>query len=123
MGQRVVHFEITADDPKRAAEFYKKVFGWELNDYGGPFTYILAATGDKPTPGIDGAIMDRIESKQAVVNTIDVANYEDGARAVEEAGGKVTTPKTAVPSVGWFSYCTDTEGNLFGIMQADAEAK
>jgi predicted enzyme related to lactoylglutathione lyase len=123
MGQRVVHFEITADDPKRAAEFYKKVFGWELNDYGGPFTYILAATGDKATPGIDGAIMDRIESKQAVVNTIDVANYEDGARAVEEAGGKVTTPKTAVPSVGWFSYYTDTEGNLFGIMQADAEAK
>jgi uncharacterized protein len=123
MGQRVVHFEITADDPKRAAEFYKTVFGWELTDYEGPFTYILAATGDKQTPGIDGAIMDRIDSKQAVVNTLDVANYEDAAKAVEEAGGKVTTPKTAVPTVGWFSYCTDTEGNVFGIMQADAEAK
>jgi predicted enzyme related to lactoylglutathione lyase len=123
MGQRVVHFEITADDPKRAAEFYKKVFGWELNDYGGPFTYILAGTGDKETPGIDGAIMDRIESKQAVVNTIDVPRYEDAAQAVIDAGGKVNGEKTAVPNVGWFSYCTDTEGNVFGIMEADANAK
>ena len=80
MGQRVVHFEITADDPKRAAEFYKKAFGWEINDWGGPFTYILAGTGDKAQPGIDGAILDRQDSKQAVINTIDVPNFEEGAK-------------------------------------------
>ena len=27
---RVVHFEITADDPERAADFYGKVFGLSL---------------------------------------------------------------------------------------------
>jgi uncharacterized protein len=123
MGQRVVHFEITADDPKRAAEFYKKAFGWEINDWGGPFTYILAGTGDNSQPGIDGAILDRQDSKQAVINTIDFPNFEEGARAVEEAGGKVTMPKSAVPNVGWFAYCTDTEGNYFGILEADTEAK
>ena len=32
-------------------------------------------------------------------------------------------PKTAVPKVGWFAYCTDTEGNVFGIMVVDAAAK
>ncbi len=31
--------------------------------------------------------------------------------------------KQAIPNVGWFAYCTDTEGNLFGIMQADPEAR
>ena len=120
---RMIHFEITADDPKRAAEFYKKVFGWETNDYGGPFTYILATTGPKDEPGIDGAFMDRNDSKQAVINTVDVAKFEDAAKAVEEAGGKVHQEKTAVPGVGWFAYCTDTEGNYFGIMEADTEAK
>jgi predicted enzyme related to lactoylglutathione lyase len=29
---RLSHFEITADDPDRAAEFYRKAFGWELKD-------------------------------------------------------------------------------------------
>jgi len=32
-------------------------------------------------------------------------------------------PKTAIPGVGHFAYCEDTEGNLFGVMQADKNAK
>jgi predicted enzyme related to lactoylglutathione lyase len=31
--------------------------------------------------------------------------------------------KTAIPGVGYFAYCEDTEGNLFGVMQADGKAK
>ena len=77
---RVSHFEITADDPKRAAEFYRQAFGWDVKDWGGPFTYLLATTGDKSTPGIDGAILDRNDYRQGVINTIDVNNWEAGAR-------------------------------------------
>jgi hypothetical protein len=29
----------------------------------------------------------------------------------------------AIPGVGWQAYCKDTEGNLFGIHQADTNAK
>ena len=28
-----------------------------------------------------------------------------------------------IPTVGWLAYGKDTEGNLFGMMQADAAAK
>ena len=31
--------------------------------------------------------------------------------------------KTAIPGVGWFAQCKDTEGNIFGIMQPDANVK
>ena len=119
---RVSHFEITADDPERAAAFYRKAFGWEINTSGAPFTYLLAATGPKDKVGIDGAIMDRHDSKQAVINTIDVDKWETGARAVKEAGGTVLQDKTPVPGIGYFAYCKDTEGNLFGIFEADATA-
>ena len=27
---RVVHFEIAADDPDKAAAFYQEVFGWKI---------------------------------------------------------------------------------------------
>jgi uncharacterized protein len=32
-------------------------------------------------------------------------------------------PKTAIPGVGYLAYCSDTEGNVFGLMQADKNAK
>ena len=33
---RVIHFDIEADDPQRAAEFYTKVFGWKISKWEGP---------------------------------------------------------------------------------------
>ena len=119
---RVSHFEITADNPKRAAAFYEKAFGWKFQDWGGRFTYLLATTGEKDETGIDGAIMDRTDNKQAVINTISVDKWESGADAVKKAGGKVLQDKTPIPGQGYFAYCTDTEGNVFGIFEADATA-
>jgi hypothetical protein len=31
-------------------------------------------------------------------------------------------PKTAIPGVGWFSTCQDTEGNIFGITEENKMA-
>ena len=42
---RVVHFEITADDPERAGRFYQQALGWTVQKYGGPLDYWLAGTG------------------------------------------------------------------------------
>src|SRR4051812_15755751 len=33
---RVIHFEISADEPERAARFYADVFGWEVTKWDGP---------------------------------------------------------------------------------------
>ena len=43
---RVIHFEIVANNPKRAIEFYKEVFGWEFNQWNGPQEYWLVKTGE-----------------------------------------------------------------------------
>jgi len=45
------------------------------------------------------------------------------AAKVPGAGGKVLQDKTPVPGQGYFAYCTDTEGNVFGIFQPDSSAK
>ena len=36
---------------------------------------------------------------------------------------QVALPKMPIPGVGWLAYMKDTEGNVFGMMQADANAK
>jgi len=120
---RVVHFEIPVDDPERATKFYTKVFGWKIKKWEGPMDYWLVTTGDKSAPGIDGAIMQRSEMASTVVNSIDVPSVDDFIKKVTKNGGKVITPKTPIPGVGYFAYCKDTEGNMFGILQPDMSAK
>ena len=119
---RVIHFEIPADDPDRAIRFYESVFGWKTSAWGGPIDYWLVTTGPENQPGINGAIM-RKTDQQTTCNSIDVSSVDEFSKKIVEAGGKVLTPKTAIPGVGYFAYCADTEGNVFGIMQEDTTAR
>jgi predicted enzyme related to lactoylglutathione lyase len=118
---RVVHFEINADDPERAAQFYTKVFGWKVEKWAGPLDYWLLMTGEGE-PGIDGAVTKRGDPPETTVNTVDVPSVDKCVAKVKENGGAVIVPKMPVPGVGWLAYCKDTEGNTFGLMQADTNA-
>jgi predicted enzyme related to lactoylglutathione lyase len=118
---RVIHFEIPADDPARAEAFYTKSFGWKFTKWDGPMSYWLIRTGEGP--GIDGGMAERQHPGHAPCNTIGVDSLDDSTKKVLSNGGKVTLEKCAVPGVGWLAYFTDPEGNPFGLMQADPNAK
>jgi len=120
---RVVHFEITADDPRRAIDFYENIFGWKISKWDGPQDYWLVDTGDDRETGINGGISKRQDGWTGVYNTVQVDSVDQYAEKVKEAGGEVVIPKTAIPGVGYLIYCKDTENNLFGIMHADQDAK
>lgn len=120
---RVIHFELNAENPERAVEFYTRVFGWKINNWGGPQDYWLINTGPDDQPGINGAITRRTTSGDTTVNSIDVPSVDDFVVKITKNGGKVLTPKMPIPGIGYFCYCQDTECNTFGIMQADPSAK
>jgi predicted enzyme related to lactoylglutathione lyase len=119
---RVVHFEIPAEDPQRAAAFYEKAFGWKIEKWPGPMEYWMVNTGSDGTPGINGGLM-RKGNVATTTNTIGVESVDNAISGVTQAGGKLIMPKTPIPTVGYFAYCEDTEGNLFGVMQSDQNAK
>src|SRR5207245_6346949 len=66
MDHTVVHFEIPADDPERAAKFYRELFGWEISRWGNPAgagegpeywmvrTVPTDAKGQPTRPGVNG---------------------------------------------------------------------
>ena len=120
---RVVHFELPADDRKRAKAFYEKVFGWTITKWEGPVDYWLVATGPDDEPGINGAITPRMMPEQVTMNTISVVSVDDFTKKIVDAGGNVTMPKRVVPGQGYLAYCRDTEGNVFGVMELDPSAK
>jgi predicted enzyme related to lactoylglutathione lyase len=126
---RVLHFEIHAEDPQRAVNFYTQVFGWKFQQWGGPADYWLITTGEQGTPGIDGGLLRRMgppptdgAAVNAFVCTIGVPSIDDTIAAVERAGGAIALPKDAVPGVGWLFYFKDTEGNIVGAIQNDPNA-
>jgi predicted enzyme related to lactoylglutathione lyase len=119
---RVIHFEIPADDLERAANFYRKAFGWKIEKWPGPMEYWLVTTGTEG-PGINGGLMRKQAPTVATTNTIGVDSVDAAVTAVQNAGGKVVVPKMPIPTIGYFAYCQDPEGNLLGLMQADANAQ
>jgi len=120
---RIIHFDIPADDPARAQKFYQDVFGWTFDKWNGPMEYWMAKTGDDKQPGINGGLAKRMPGQAGVTNTIDVPSVDEFATKIESKGGKVIMPKMAIPGVGYFAQCLDTEGNVFGIIQMDQNAK
>ena len=120
---RVVHFEIVADDAERISKFYENVFGWTVQKWDGPIDYWFLMTGDEKEPGIDGAFGMRQSEEDIPVNTIDVKSVDEAVKKIKANGGDIVRPKQAIPGVGYLAYFKDTEGNLWGIMQRDTDAK
>lgn len=120
---RVVHFEIPAVEPERAAEFYRSVFGWKIEKWEGPVDYWLVTTGGDQEPGINGAIKNRVGPEHSVCNTISVPSVDAFVKRIEDSGGKAVSPKMAIPGVGYHAYCEDTEGVVFGLIEDDPSAQ
>jgi uncharacterized protein len=116
---RVIHFEFPADRPERAERFYSDVFGWKFTKWEGPTEYWLIDTG--AGPGINGGMLRR-QPGMATTNTIGVDSVDEAVRTIVANGGGIAVPKMAIPAVGWLAYCTDPEGNMFGLMQNDPAA-
>ncbi|MCX6090587.1 MAG: VOC family protein [Candidatus Atribacteria bacterium] len=121
--KRVIHFEFSADDPDRAVTFYSQVFGWKTMKWNGPEDYWLITTGPQNEPGIDGAISRRSPFSGPTTVTMDVTSVDEFVNKIIAAGGQVVAPKMAIPGVGYFAYCKDTEGNVFGIMENNPQAQ
>jgi uncharacterized protein len=134
----IVHFEIPADDVERAKKFYNNLFGWKIEKLhsprgdsqltsvatGQPIEYwIITTTNDKGNKGVGGGIMKRQMPEHHVTNYIGVDSVDEYSSKVEKLGGKVFAHKHAVPGMGYFALCSDTENNVFAIWESDENAK
>ncbi len=123
----VVHFEMPAEDRKRMADFYSKVFGWqtkllgeEMNNY---VTVATTESDDNGRPKMAGAINGGFYPKQedwpsqypSIVIAVD--NIKESIRNVTEAKGKVLGEPMDIPGIGTYVSFIDTEGNRVSLLQ------
>jgi predicted enzyme related to lactoylglutathione lyase len=105
---RVAWFELPATDTKRAQAFYGGLFGWQFQAFENQDYHVTFEAA--------GAIANAPELKCPLIHfgtdDIDVA-----LARVRELGGEAEE-KQEVPGFGQFAYCSDTEGNRFGLYQS-----
>jgi predicted enzyme related to lactoylglutathione lyase len=123
----VEYFQIPADDISRAQEFYKKVFGWEMqkwnNSENSEQEYWMFQTKDeKGNPGLGGGLMKRQSPQHTVTNFITVSSIEEYSSNIEQSDGKIIMSKTEIPNMGFFAVFLDTENNMFGIYEDNKSA-
>ncbi len=108
--------------------FYQSIFGWEFTKWDGPQEYWLIKTGPDDQMGINGGMVRRrgaIDGQAVIayVCTVGVASVDATLADIAMAGGMIVVPKMAIPHVGWLAYAKDPQGNIFGVMQPDQNAK
>ena len=122
------YFDFTVKDLDKAKAFFEHVLNWRFEKFPMPYDYYRIQAGAEDEPGIDGgigAIVDTptAEGRPLTQVTIPVPSVDDCIAKVEAAGGRVIEPKMAIPGIGWFAACAEPGGLLFGVMEADAEAR
>ena len=120
---KINHFEINADNPQRAIDFYKNVFKWKVEKWEGPLDYWIITAGDEDEMGINGGLQKRENKEDKIINYIGVKSVNNIVKKVEENGGKILKPKSPIPGVGYYAFFEDTEGNRLGIMEEDESVK
>lgn len=130
---RLIHFEIHADEPERAIDFYKKIFNWEIEKFwngGIDYWMIMTDKSDSKEAWINGWLLKRpcpipknIPWSNAFVCTILVDDFDKTSKEILKAWWIVAMEKFAIIWMAWQWYFIDTEGNTFGIHQPDKNAK
>jgi uncharacterized protein len=123
----IVHFEVPADDVERSRKFYSDLFGWKMEKWPGMESgmdyWIINTTDNEGGKAVGGGMMKRQNLQQGITNFIDVTSVDEYSAKVQSLGGKIVAPKQAVPTMGYFAVCLDTENNTFGIWETNPNAK
>ena len=123
----VVHFEMPAENKKRMAAFYKKVFGWkskmlgpDMNDYVLVNTTEVDKKSRPKKPGaINGGFYTKSTDKPAQYPSVVVAvnDIKAATKKITKAGGEVLGEAMEIPGYGLYVSFFDTEGNRVSMMQ------
>jgi len=113
MSHTICHLEIPTTDVKKSGEFYKKLFGWEI-DYGFGTDYAIFNTGEGQLTGGGLDRKDEITPGKIIIYIL-VDDIDAMLEKAVKLGAKKVKERTEIPNVGWFGLFTDLDGNTIGL--------
>jgi predicted enzyme related to lactoylglutathione lyase len=130
---KVMWFDIPANDLEASAKFYKKIFGWNIlpadkREAKTALHFQAAITSPSSqetlTPNDAGAINGGIVTRNIGITQptilIQVESIEEKIKKIQDAGGKLIKEKTHLPLAGgYFAYVTDPDENVIGLWEVE----
>ena len=118
----ITHFEIYSESPSPLVDFYREIFGWQIEKVPG-VDYWRIQTGAAEGPALHGGLTSRaIPDLNGWMLFVNVASLDDIVARVQALGGSIIRPKTAVPRTAWVTIVADPANNIFGVWEADPTA-
>lgn len=114
-----IWFDLMSSDPAKAADFYREIFGWEVEgppqeEFGGYQNFTLHG---KRISGLNGVMGDGggpTDIWSVYLHTEDAAAT---GKAVEAAGGSIMVPPMPVGDLGTMMVAVDSAGAAIGFWQ------
>ena len=111
---KICYLEIPANQAEDSAAFYSRIFGWTVRERGDGN---LAFDDSGGVSGTWVKEQDRTPDERTRVYIM-VDSIADSLAAIQNAGGKVLTPRTDIgPGMGAFAAFADPVGNEFGLYE------
>lgn len=113
MSHPVIHFEFGAPNGAALADFYRRLFDWDVRP-AGPDYWLLSPAGG----GISGGVMQTrggIPPYFTVYVAVD--DLEEALTDAEKLGASRLVPPTVIPGMGSFAMLRDPAGNTVGLMK------
>ena len=122
------YFDFTVRNLGEARRFFERVFNWRFEKFPMPYEYYRIQAGPPNEPGIDGGIGDIKDAtisggKPLTQVTIPVPNIDETIDRIKKNGGSIVESKIPIPGIGWYATCAEPGGLLFGLIQANPDAK
>ncbi len=119
---KVVHFEIPAEDLVTSKEFYQSIFGWEFKDWDANYMSVMTAEsgtdGKSTEPGaINGGLQRRGERAVTPTIVVQVEDIDVALEKVVKKGGTVMVEKEKMGDMGFYAQFNDPEGNRMGLWE------
>ena len=122
------YFDLTVCDLDAARQFFEHVLQWRFERFPMPYEYYRIQAGPTGEPGIDGGIGATKDApatggRPTTQVTIPVTHLDEVLARVENSGGRIVEPKMPIPGIGWYATCAEPGGLLFGLIQANSDAR
>lgn len=112
-------FEIPVTDILRAKKFYESIFEIEMEEMEMPGMQYAMFPFDPMKGKIAGGLAKSPMHTPSATGSIIYLNgnpdLQQVLERIEDAGGKVTMPKTSIGQNGFMAFFTDTEGNTMAL--------
>ncbi len=114
----ITHIDIPVSDLARGGEFYKGLFGWDINEIPGFEGYPMWQAPNKIS---GGGLAPRDEGFTQPRSYVEVDSIEETLAKVTSSGGSVVVGRTEISPTSWFAFFSDPDGNILGLYEGVTE--